>query len=204
HYLTQALDNQVRTVRIEAPRGSILDRNGNVLVTNVAGTAVDLWPADLPKGAGRDTELWRLAAVLHISRAQIRAGIRQHQNAPLEPITLKRGVHPDQVAYLYEHQAQFPGVKIRQTYLRSYNAEAAAAQLLGHVGEISPAQLEVLRKKGYAAGDVIGQSGVEAAYDAYLRGQPGASQLRVDSLGRLRGQITPTQQPEAGNAIRLT
>ena len=204
HYLSEALDNQVRTVRIEAPRGSILDRNGNVLVTNAAGTAVDLWPADLPQAEGRDTELRRLSQVLHVPMAWILAQMRARQGDPLEPVTLKRGVHKDQVDYLYEHQAQFPGVQIRQTYLRSYNAEAAAAQLLGHVGEISPSQLKALRKNGYAPGDRIGQTGVEAAYDEYLRGQPGQSQLRVDSLGRPKSRMTPTQQPVPGNAVRLT
>ena len=48
-YLAQANDNRVRTLRLEAPRGPILDRNGNVLVENVPGTRVELWPADLPK-----------------------------------------------------------------------------------------------------------------------------------------------------------
>jgi len=48
-YLSVANDNRVRTVRLEAPRGPIVDRNGHVLVGNVAGTRVELWPADLPK-----------------------------------------------------------------------------------------------------------------------------------------------------------
>jgi penicillin-binding protein 2 len=203
HYLEEALNNQIRTLRIEAPRGSILDRNGHVLVTNVAGTAVDLSPTDLPKGAGRDTELRRLSQILHVPIARIKAEIRSRQNDPLEPITLKRGVHRDQVDYLYEHSTQFRGVRIRQTYFRSYNAEAAAAQLLGHVGQISPAQLKKLRKKGYAGQDRIGQSGVEAAYDEYLRGTPGEAQVRVDSLGRFKSR-TPTRQPGAGYSIRLT
>jgi penicillin-binding protein 2 len=204
HYLSEALNNKARTVRIEAPRGSILDRNGNVLVTNAAGTAVDLWPADLPAGAGRDTELRRLSQLLHIPLARIKAGIRLRQNDPLEPITLKRGIHRDQVMYLYEHQPQFQGVRLRQTFFRRYNSEAAAAQLLGHVGEISPAQLKGLRKKGYAAGDRIGQTGVEAAYDEYLRGESGLAQLFVNALGHRLTPVTPVVQPGAGNAIRLT
>jgi penicillin-binding protein 2 len=48
-YLARANDNRVRTLRLDAPRGSILDRNGHVLVSNVAGTRLELWPADLPK-----------------------------------------------------------------------------------------------------------------------------------------------------------
>ena len=43
-YETAALENQLRRDRIEAPRGTIVDRNGRVLVRNVASTAVVLWP----------------------------------------------------------------------------------------------------------------------------------------------------------------
>ncbi len=48
HYLRVARSNQLRTIRLEAPRGPILDRNGRVLVENRGGTAAVLWPADLP------------------------------------------------------------------------------------------------------------------------------------------------------------
>ncbi|HSO02604.1 MAG TPA: hypothetical protein VLS46_08770, partial [Gaiellaceae bacterium] len=48
-YLLAAQDNQLRTVRVEAPRGSIVDRIGRTVVSNVPGTAVKIWTADLPK-----------------------------------------------------------------------------------------------------------------------------------------------------------
>lgn len=204
HYLSQAERNQLREVRIEAPRGPILDREGRVLVTNVIGTAVDLWPADLPNGSGRDTELRRLSEILRVPLEEIRQKIRQRRSDPLTPVTLKVSVHPDAVAYLYEHQAQFPGVRIRQIPLRRFRSQALAAQVLGYVGEISPKQLKRLRKEGYAPGDRIGQAGVEAAYDRYLRGQAGEAELRVDSLGRPTSALTLTKQPVPGNAIRLT
>ena len=43
-YLRAAQDNQLRTVRIEAPRGAIRDRNGRLLVTNVKATAAARCP----------------------------------------------------------------------------------------------------------------------------------------------------------------
>jgi penicillin-binding protein 2 len=48
-YLAQANDNRVRTLRIDAPRGTIVDTNGRVLVENTPGWRVEIWPADLPK-----------------------------------------------------------------------------------------------------------------------------------------------------------
>ena len=204
HYRAEALGNQLRTVTIEAPRGPILDRQGHVLVTNVASPAVVVWPADLPKKRGRDTEIRELSKVLNIPFRRVTESIRAHRDDPLTPVTLAVSVHPDQVAYIYEHQAQFRGVQIRQTFLRHYNSAYLAAQTLGYVGEISPAELKRLRKEGYRGGDKIGKTGVEAAYDRYLRGASGIAQLRIDSRGRPKSPLTVTETPQPGNAIRLT
>src|SRR5207248_6729343 len=47
-YRAQANDNRVRTVQTDAPRGSIVDRDGHTIVKNVLGTSLELWPSDLP------------------------------------------------------------------------------------------------------------------------------------------------------------
>ncbi len=46
-YLLEAQNNQVRSARVEASRGTIVDRNGNLLVSNQAATSVQLWPATI-------------------------------------------------------------------------------------------------------------------------------------------------------------
>jgi len=50
--LRAAQNNQRRDIRVQAPRGPILDRNGEVLVTNVPGRAVQIWSSDLPERRG--------------------------------------------------------------------------------------------------------------------------------------------------------
>ena len=202
-YLHAALNNQLRTVPIEAPRGPILDRHGRVLVTNVAGTAVQVWPADLPK-QNRYAELRRLAKIVHVPLHQIVVDVAKREGDPVTPVTVKESISEAEVSYLSEHQQEFPGVQIAQTYLRHYKYGAIAAQLLGYVGEISPDQLKRLHKKGYRIGEKIGQAGVESSYDVYLRGRSGLAQLRVDSLGRPRSQLTMRRQPASGQTIRLT
>ena len=47
-YLAEANDNRVRQVKVEAPRGEIVDRNGNVLVDNRTALAVQVLPERLP------------------------------------------------------------------------------------------------------------------------------------------------------------
>ncbi len=205
-YLKAAQDNQVRSVRIEAQRGEIFDRNGHPLVATVPGTAVQLSPADLPKTwPARLAELKRLSMVLNVPVHQMLVGMKRIGNDPITPVTVRESVNRDApINYLAEHSEQFPGVRIVNTYLRSYTYGSLAAQLLGYVSEISPEQLKQLKGKGYEGGDKIGQAGLESAYDSYLRGRPGLAQVTVDSLGQARSAVVPTRRPTPGESIRLT
>ena len=73
-YVGQAQANSFRTVRVQAPRGQILDRNGIPIVTNAAAWAIQLWPSDLPKVyAVRYRDLRRLA---HLTRVPALDGLR--------------------------------------------------------------------------------------------------------------------------------
>jgi len=205
-YLRAAQNNQLRTVRKQAPRGPILDRYGHVLVRVRAGTDVQLWPSDLPHvRTERIHELRALARVVGVPLSQIGRAIRKHRDDPVTPVTVKTGMSQAVVGYLQERQEDFPGVKIGTTYPRAYPWGSLAAQVLGYVSEISPNQLKALKKQGYRAGDTIGQAGIENTYDRYLRGTPGVLTRIVDSLGRPHGPtLEPTTLPQPGNAVRLT
>jgi len=204
-YLRAAEDNQLRTVRVPAERGPILDENGHVLVTNVAGTAIQILPSDLPKQkAVRVHELRELSRLTNVPLREITSQIRKHQYDPVTPVIVKEGAREPLVAYLKERQDDFPGVQVANTYIRAYPFGSLAAQVLGYTGEISPLELKVMGKEGYQAGDVIGQAGVEATYDKYLRGQAGVARLVVDSLGRPRSNLETTVLPRPGDALRLT
>jgi penicillin-binding protein 2 len=202
-YLNAAQNNQLRIVRVEAPRGPILDRHGRAVVSNVPGTAVLLWPGDLPN-EGRYAVVRRLAQVLDVKPRALAREVEEARADPLTPITVKTSVGEEQVHYLYEHRSEFPGVEIAQIYLRDYEYNSLAAHVLGHVGEISSEELKRMRKDGYRLGDRIGKSGIEAAYDAYLRGEDGRAQFRVDSLGNAVSDLRPQQLARPGYALRLT
>jgi penicillin-binding protein 2 len=201
-YLEDARGNQIRTFRIQPPRGPILDRNGDVLVTNLPGTVVHLWPADVPRDELAGV-VKRLASLLDVPARTIREGIKARENDPLTPVTVKTGVPEAKVDYLYEHQAEFPGVRLAVTQLRRYERGDLAAQLLGYVGEITKLELE-RKGPGYAGGDRIGKTGIEASYDDYLRGRPGTGEARVNAVGKLQSSPVPSQLPQAGYAVRLT
>jgi len=206
-YVDQAQANSFRTVRVDAPRGQIVDRNGLPLVMNVQATAIELWPADLPKVyAKRYGELRELARVSRVPLYEIAAGIkaRREANDLVTPVTVREAASEPMIDYLYEHATQFPGVTTWRTFIRHYPYHSLASQVLGYVGQISQPQLRQLAKQGYAPGDVIGQAGVESEYDSYLRGVDGSARLHHDALGRPRGGLETTTLAKQGNNVRLT
>jgi penicillin-binding protein 2 len=200
-YLQAAQNNQLRTIRLQAPRGPILDRNGNVLVGNTIGHSIQIWPADLPE-KGRYQLLKRLSAILDIPVGQMAQEIAKRKDDPLSPVTIKRDVRKDKVIYIGEHQDELPGVTVSQSWLRTYPYDTLGAQILGHIGEATENQIEA--DSSLRLGDEIGQGGIESSFDGYLRGSPGIARMRVDSLGRPRSGRVPAQLAQAGNAIRLT
>jgi penicillin-binding protein 2 len=204
-YLRAAQNNQLRTIRVEAPRGAIVDREGRMLVDNKQATAVQIVPADLPRRGGeRQRLLRRLSRILDVPYGRVARDLRRQAANPLAHVTVKEAAREDEVQYLLEHENELPGVQITETYIRHYPYQSLSAHVLGYVGEINSDQLKRLRKRGYELGDKIGQGGVEATYDTYLRGQPGRSQLRVDSIGRPRSAVTPMREPRRGYSLRLT
>ncbi|HEY6053013.1 MAG TPA: penicillin-binding protein 2 [Gaiellaceae bacterium] len=204
-YLQTAQNNQLRKLRLEAQRGPILDRNGKVIVTNMAGTAVEIWPADLPKTwPEARAELRRLARVVKVPAATMWKKIELRGYDPLTPVLVKQSIHRDQYNFLKERAGEFPGVVVADHFLRAYPYQSLLAQVLGHVGEIDTQELHQLKSHGYKLGDEIGQSGVESAYDPYLRGVDGFATLRVDARGRPKSDLAVQKLPEPGNGLRLT
>src|SRR4051794_33970815 len=60
-YVAKARDNRVRRVRIEAPRGDVVDRNGTVLVKTRVAPVVQIIPSSLPKSVLAEADAFRTA-----------------------------------------------------------------------------------------------------------------------------------------------
>ena len=119
-YLVEANNNRIREIRVTAPRGQILDRNGHVLVENRTSLALQLNPQKLPGNAGeRRAELTRLGHAAGIPLRRMRRDMHdQLKVLASAPVTLQRDVNYDLVYYLQEHQANFPWRR-RAAHLRA-------------------------------------------------------------------------------------
>jgi len=206
-YLAEAKNNRTREFRVSAPRGKILDRNGNVIVSNRTSLALQVNPTKLPEAPRRrHAELAQLAQLTHSSLPRLRKTMHEQlQLAAAAPVTLRRDVGDYLVYYLEENQDRFPGISVQRVFVRRYPHGTLAAHILGNVGEVSEEQLKEARYRGLQAGDEVGQEGVEYTYDRYLRGTPGLTRIQVDALGQptRNGQLA-SQPPVPGDSLKLS
>ena len=205
-YLAEAKANRTLEFRVRAPRGEILDRNGEVLVGNRARTALQLDPSRVPiDRAAREALFETLAPVVDRPVDWIRKRYRDEleDNPPGSPVTLVEDVDDAIVFYLRENRERFPQVVISRVFVRTYPQGTVAAHLLGSVGEVTAEELASDAAPRIEAGDTIGKAGIEQTYDRILRGESGTTRLQVDSLGRIRGSLD-SDDPVPGDSIRLT
>lgn len=204
-YAVAAQANQRRVVFEPAPRGRILDRHGRVVVDNRISTVVAVdrqeWN-DLDDDVAERVKD-RLAAVLHLPVSDIEEKLADPEYGPFEPVPIAADVPEPVVFYLQERAREFPAVTATQRTLRTYPYGMIAAHLLGTVGRITADELEARADQGYLTNDEIGKTGVEAAYEADLRGTQGRRVLSVDSDGNVLGTLA-YEPPVAGHDLRLS
>jgi penicillin-binding protein 2 len=206
-YLAEANNNRTREFKVSAPRGEILDRDGDVLVGNRTSLALQISTEKLPEDpVEKRAELAQLGALTHTSLKKVRRIMHEElQIAPGAPVTLRRDVGKYVVYYLEENKGRFPGVDVERVFVRRYPGGTLAAHVFGEVGEVTPEELKEPRWKGLEPGDEIGQSGVEDTYDPYLRGKPGITRIQVDAFGQpTQGGKLVSQRPVPGDNLKLT
>lgn len=206
-YLAEAKNNRTREFRVLAPRGEILDREGNLLVDNRTSLALQLNTARLPSDpAAERAVLRRVGDLAGLSLRQVRRAIRKGEDvAAGAPITLRRDVGYNLVYFLEENQRRFPGVSVQRVFVRNYPEGETAAHLLGSVGEVSEEELKESRYRSLDPGDTVGKGGIEYTYDRFLRGQPGLTKIQVDAFGQPTpgGQLV-SRPPTPGRNLKLT
>jgi penicillin-binding protein 2 len=207
-YVTYATNNRVREVVVEAPRGVIYDRNGQILVENRAGLRVGLLPMDMidpeEDPDGFQAEIEGLARLLEMSYADLQKAYERAKKDPYMTYTVKDDVPENTVvAYLKEHSQEFPGVEVEASFLRSYPFRSLATHILGYVGEVSETDLDQQQFATLKGGASVGKGGVERTYDSKLRGTDGRKTVEVDAVGRPK-RFLEDVAAKPGNNLVLT
>jgi penicillin-binding protein 2 len=199
-YAAAVTRNQVRVVSIPAPRGDIVDRNATVLVSNTPQEEILLSRAE---AAQNPQIVGMVAALVGQTPKQVQASINNNQYSPYEPVPVANGVSASTVQFLQTHQSEYPGVSVETVAQRTYpQGGTTGTQILGYVGDITGSYLAAHPNQGYSQGSQIGVSGIEAAYEPYLRGVAGRQALSVDAQGNVVGTLNTTA-PQLGDTVVL-
>ena len=120
----------------------------------------------------------------------------------VKSLDLAKNVPREVVAQISEKNFEFPGVTISTETERKYNYGSLASHIIGYIGRITEKEYEQ-EKEAYNNDDYIGKTGIEGAFEKYLRGEKGKKEIEMSVDGTVTGETT-TQEPLQGSTIVLT
>lgn len=204
-YEEQAERQRIRIRKIPAPRGSIFDKNGKLLVDSRSTYNVIITKEPI-KNVEVGDRIDKYSEGLGLEPKFLRERISLLKKRPdYETMVIKERATEQDIVWVETHSLEYPELDIQLQPQRVYPLKETLSHVLGYVGEISPKQLQrpEYQEKGFSPGDIIGKGGVEQYYDQYLRGTPGYRKVIVDSRGRVQAEIESVP-PQAGQDLYLT
>ncbi len=208
-----AQENQIRLIPVAAPRGSIVDRNGNLIVRSRPSFVVAVIPSEL---TDLTSELKSVSQAIAVPVEKLRYQLFNHHGVsyktfdeldadePYGPVIIASDLSVQQVVKLTELLVDLPGFDVEAQAVRDYPYGPQGSAFVGYVGQISQDEYKALRNLGYTPNDVVGKDGLEYTYDRYLRGEPGGQRVVVDAQSQVvPGIKLPAKQPVAGDTLVL-
>ena len=200
-FLALAENNHQRRLALRAPRGAVLDRDGQVLVENRHSLNISLVREQVD-----DVDAWiaRLARTTGADEAAIGDIVEGHRRFPASrPVVVIRDASLAQIAAVAARKPELPGLVVEQVPTRHYPGATFGAHTLGYVGEVTDVQLPLAHFDGLSSGDIVGHAGIEYAYNDRLMGTDGARHVIVNSIGREIETIREVA-PVEGAQLELT
>ena len=200
-FAEMAAENHLRRLPLPAPRGVLFDRHGKILVANQNSFNITLLREQTKN---LDQTLHTLAVATGVNEAQLRDTVTRRRREPsYRPIVLIENATLAQAIAVSARQWELPGIQALKVPARHYPTSDMAAHLFGYVSEVTETQLQRPENEGIEAGAIIGQAGVEQAYNRFLMGAEGNRAVVVNSLGREIEEVH-VQQAVEGQPLQLT
>lgn len=219
HFLAKSKRNQVSIREEKALRGVIMDRNGKLLVKNVASMNVyisieryidengyidtERLETTLNTLGGIIGDLWKSAEQAEeFTTLSEKIYSTYEKNTYFTEILVARNINDDMAIKIKASTNDLPGVYIDSGSKREYVHGDAFAHILGYTGNVTA---EDLKKLDYVKlTDVVGRTGLEKQYDEYLLGEDGEIAWEVDSFGRkISEEGYVVKEPVAGKNLYL-
>lgn len=194
--------NALRLETIAGTRGTIYDKNGEILVENQPVFTVTITPIDYDTSNNQ-----QIASILDIEIEEFIERIdRARRYSRHRPSILAAEVPFGPYSLLEENRWRLPGIGFRQQDKRNYPSSARASHVFGYLREAD--LRETQGSESIRLGDKIGKSGLELVYDPMLRGGLGERYYRVNALGQSLGEYTlasnQRRNPPRGDDLILT
>ena len=201
-YEFRSEENRLRAISVPAPRGTMYDRDGRVVADNVPGYSVSILPgrADTVRAT-----LERLAPYLGLDSAR-RAGLMErYRRHPERPLVARDDATFEQVSAIEERRPRFRRAVVEMRPRRRYPPGSTVAHAAGYLGEIGETALRDTAFTDYDQGRIVGQAGLERAYERRLSGEAGVRYVEVNALGSIVREFgpEPAVPPTPGEDLRL-
>lgn len=209
HYISLSENNYVRTVLIEAPRGTIYDRNGIILAEDIPSFHVVVsyqqWAqSDLDFFLEQEKEAILLSSqILSLDEMAIREKIIESRDNQSD-IIIKSNLSDQEYASIIENLDRMQGFYIKRGFKRHYPQGKVLSHTLGYTQIARKEDMDFYGKQFKIDwNDRVGQTGIERYYEGILRGEKGSINQKIDALGNILEE-TETRSIEKGNDLYLT
>jgi penicillin-binding protein 2 len=193
-----AENNRLRRVPLEAPRGTVTDVRGEVILDNRPAYQLLLFPEEMTDAAATVGFLSRIGIA---DEVEIGARVAKARRTSHLPSVIADNLTWAQVAAVAAHRAEYRALEVHPASRRSLPPGPTVAHLVGQLGEVSPEQLAT--KPDVKPGQLVGRSGLERAYQDVLGGTPGNLVVVVDALGRQMSSLDE-EAPVPGRPLQIT
>ena len=193
-----AEQNAVRNIPLAPNRGVLYDSSFLQLAFNRPSFDFVCDKFNMPSTPKEKEDILKNASLLlGISFVELKEEVQKN----LAPrILVQENLSHEELILLESRLTEFEGCSIQENIRREYIKGSMFSHLLGYTAKIS-AQ-EFLELQGYSVTDQIGKTGVEKAYEEFLRGNPGRIVLSRDAAGKIVGQ-KETISSEQGTSLVL-
>lgn len=193
-----AENNRLRRIPLEAPRGTVTDIRGEILLDNRPSYQLLLFPEEMKDPAATERFLVHIGIA---DEAEVRARVARARKTSHLPSIIADNLRWPQVAAVAAHQAEYGELQVHPATRRYLPEGSAVAHLVGQLGEVSPEQLAADAR--LRPGQLVGRSGLERAYQDVLGGTPGNLVVVVDALGRQVSSLDE-EPPVLGQPLQVT
>ena len=200
YYTVKSDSNRIKIRPIQATRGIIYDRKGNILADNIS--TFNLIVKKEMIGNKKDF-LDKLEKLVRLDETMIDNINSQYKNRRLKDITIIEDITLDDYSRIAVDQHILPTIELSPRSKRRYNSPESISHLMGYVGKVSNDDLDSSVVKIHEGMTEIGKLGVERFYQNILSGQPGFEKLETDAKGEVI-RILEKRDPIRGRDVVLT